>query len=125
MELSLEILLGLVTLICFLGGLNLLLKGAHAFLPETTPPQRVLDNLFRFLSGIYFGLGFLMAWVVFHLQEANDFIYCIGIVVVFSGLGRLYSRTKVGAAGKYFDYIMVFEIGLGIAIILLRYFHQA
>ena len=122
MELSLKILLGLVTLICLLGGINLLLKGANSFLPATTPPQRILDNLFRFLSGIYFGLGFLMAWVVFHLQEVNGLIYFIGIVVVFSGLGRLYSRAKVGSAGKYFDYIMVFEIGLGITIILLQYF---
>lgn len=122
MELSLKIILGIVSLICFSGGLNLLIKGANSFLPEPTPTQRILDNLFRFLSGIYFGLGFLVAWIVFHMHEANDLIYCIGIVVIFSGLGRLYSRIKVGSAGKYFDYIMVFEIILGISIALLYCF---
>ena len=122
MELSLKILLALVTLICLSGGANLLLKGAHSFLPANTPRQPVLDNLFRFLSGIYFGLGFLMAWVVFHLQAVNNLVYFIGVVVVFSGLGRLYSRAKVGSAGKYFDNMMVLEIGLGIAIIFLQYF---
>jgi hypothetical protein len=71
-------------------------------------------NLFRF--------RFLMAWVLFHFHEVNDLIYFIGIVVIFSGLGRLYSRVKVGSAGKYFDYMMVIEIALGIAIILLQYF---
>ncbi|MFL5740617.1 MAG: DUF4345 domain-containing protein [Flavisolibacter sp.] len=121
MELSLRILLGLVTLICLLGGINLLLKGSSSFLSHATPPQPVLDNLFRFLSGIYFGLGFLMAWIDFHFREVQDLIYFIGIVVVFSGLGRLYSRVKLGSAGKYFNNIMVVEIGLGIAIILLRY----
>src|SRR6516164_6136570 len=118
MELALRILLGVVSLICLLGGMNLLIKGAGSFLPETICPQRILDNLLRFLSGIYFGLGFLMAWVVFHFHELNDLIYFIGIVVIFSGLGRLYSRIKVGPAGKYFDFIMLFEIVLGISIML-------
>lgn len=122
MELFLQILLGMVALICLLGGVNLMLKGAHSFLPKTVPPQPILDDLFRFLSGIYFGLGFLMTWVVIHFHEINDLIYFIGIVVIFSGLGRLYSRIKVGPAGKYFDSIMVVEIVLGITIVLLQYF---
>jgi hypothetical protein len=121
MEIALQILLGLVSLICLLGGMNLLIKGAHSFLPETIPPQRTLDNLFRFLSGIYFGMGFLLAFVIFHFRETNGLIYFIGLVVMLSGLGRLYSRTKVGSAGKYFDNIMVFEIILGVAIIVLQY----
>ena len=122
MELSLQILIGLVSLICLLGGMNLLIKGAGSFLPQTTPTPPVLDDLFRFLSGIYFSLGFLTAWVVFNLHEIHELIYFIGIVVVFSGLGRLYSRIKVGSAGKYFDFIMAFEIVLGLVIILLQYF---
>jgi hypothetical protein len=121
MEITLRILLIILSLICLLGGLNLLIKGAGYFLPEATPPQRILDNLVRFLSGIYFSLGFLMAWVVFNLAEVNDLIYFIGIVVMFSGLGRLYSRIKVGSAGKYFDFIMLFEIFLGISVIVLQY----
>lgn len=122
MEIILQILLGILTLICVSGGMNLLLKGTNSFLPENVRPQRVLDNLFRFLSGIYFSLGFLMAWVLFHIQQEAALIYFIGLVVVFSGTGRFYSRIKVGTAGKYFDYIMVFEIILGIAIMLLQYF---
>src|SRR6478609_8998252 len=121
MELTLQILLGLVTFICLAGGMNLLLKGAGSFLPPNVPPQIILDNLVRFLSGIYFGLGFLMAWVVTHFAEFQDLIYFIGLVVVFSGLGRLLSRIKVGSAGTYFDFIMVFEIILGLAIMLLQY----
>ncbi len=122
MEWTLRILLGLVALICWAGGLNLLIKGAGYFLPNPTPSLRVLDNLVRFLSGIYFGLGFLMAWTVFHSNGLADVIYFIGIVVICSGLGRLYSRIKVGSAGKYFDFIMVFEIVLGGGIVLLQLF---
>src|SRR6188508_796988 len=118
MGLTLQIILGIVTLICLLGGVNLLIKGTKSFLPDNIPSQRILDNLFRFLSGIYFGLGFMMAWVVLNFNKVDDLIYFIGIVVVFSGLGRLYSSIKVGSAGRYFDFIMIFEILLGIAILL-------
>jgi hypothetical protein len=34
-------------------------------------------------------------------DEINDLTYFIGIVVVCSGLGRLFSRIKVGSGGKY------------------------
>jgi hypothetical protein len=121
MEIVLQILLGLVALICLLGGMNLLIKGAGSFLPETVAAPPVLDNLFRFLSGIYFSLGFLMAYVVFNFHQINNLIYFIGIVVVFSGLGRLYSRIKVGPSTNYLKFIMIFEIILGIAILILEY----
>lgn len=122
MDLILQILLGLVSLICLLGGINLLFKGAGSFLPDSIPTPPYLDNLFRFMSGIYFGLGFLMTWVVINFHLISDLIYCIGLVVVFSGLGRLYSKIKVGSAGKKVNNLMIFEIILGISIVLLQYF---
>ncbi|MEO8854662.1 MAG: DUF4345 domain-containing protein [Ginsengibacter sp.] len=121
MVIALQILLGLVNLICILGGMNLLTKGANAYLTEPIPTQRKLDNLFRFMSGIYFSLGFLVAYVIYNLRYQQGLIYFIGLVVVFSGLGRLYSKTKVGSAGKYFDNIMIVELTLGVAIIVLQY----
>ena len=122
MELALQILLGITALICFLGGLNLLIKGAYHYLPKDLLPQRVLDNLLRFLSGIYFSISFLLTWAVFHIHELHDIIYFLGLPIIFSGIGRFYSRIKVGSAGNYFDFIMVFEILLGISVIILQYF---
>lgn len=118
---ALQILLGLVSLICVLGGMNLLIKGAGTFLTDSLPAQKKLDNLFRFMSGIYFGLGFLVAYVNFNLHYQDGLIYFIGMVVIFSGLGRLYSKIKVGSAGKYFDNIMIVELILGAVIIVLQY----
>jgi len=120
-ELALKIILGIITAICFLGGLNLMTKGAKSFLPETLPPQPRLDNLFRFLSGIYFALGFLMLWVTIQSSGAGDLLYFIGVIVFFSGVGRLYSRLKVGSAGTYYDSMMILEFVLGFSIILLNY----
>ncbi|RMZ59751.1 DUF4345 domain-containing protein [Chryseobacterium nematophagum] len=122
MEITVQILLGLVSLICLLGGLNLLRKGAFAFLPEGYPPVPVLDNLMRFLSGIYFSMGFLLIWVVYTIHEHSTLIYFLGFVVMFSGMGRLLSYVKVGSAGKYFVNIMWVEILLGVAIMASQFF---
>jgi hypothetical protein len=122
MELTLKIILGMVTTICFLGGINLLTKGAKSFLPDSLPVQPTLDNLFRFLSGIYLGLGFLMLWVTIHSSQAGDLLYFIAITVFFSGLGRLYSRIKAGSAGTYYDSMMIIECCLGLSTAILHYF---
>lgn len=121
MALTLSILLGIVVLICFFGGMNIMRKGAMNYLPKETPPQLILDDLVRFLSGIYLGSGFMLAYAAFHIETLGNIIYFFGLIVVFSGLGRLYSRYKLGSAGKYFDSIMMIEIVLGIAIMVLQW----
>lgn len=121
MILAIRILLLLTMLICFFGGANLLLKGAVSFLPKTLPTNRVLDDVVRFLSGIYFGLSFLLGWVIVNLEAVHGLVYFIGIVIIFSGLGRLYSRIKVGSAGRYFDIVMIAEVILGAVLILLNF----
>ncbi|HSY61846.1 MAG TPA: DUF4345 domain-containing protein [Cytophaga sp.] len=124
MEITLQIILTIISLICFVVGTNLLIKGVAYFLPETTPPQPALDNPFRFLSAMFLSFGFLLIWVVLHIHEIHELIYFIGIVVLCAGLGRLYSRINVGSAGRYLHYVMLFEIMLGIGILLLQYFRS-
>ncbi|MCC7402604.1 MAG: DUF4345 domain-containing protein [Chitinophagaceae bacterium] len=120
MSLAISILLGLVGIICFLGGANIMIGGAMHFLPKEIPAQLVLDNLVRFLAGIYLGSGFLCAYATFHAESIGNIIYFPGLIVVFSGMGRLYSRLEIGPAGNYFDIIMVVEIVIGLSIILLK-----
>ena len=63
-----------------------------------------------------------MAWVLFRVGEYQSLIYFIGLVDCISGIGRLYSRIKLGSAGRYFDTMLVVEILLGFAIVLVCYF---
>lgn len=125
MTLPITIILGVIATICFLGGANILLKGAGYFLPKETPPQIVLDNVVRFLAGIYFGMGFLLVWAVIHINKIDDLVYLLGIIVCLSGLGRLYSRAKMGPGGTYLFAVMCLEIILGITLILLQYFRNS
>jgi len=122
METALQIILGIIALICFLGGVNLLTKGAQYFLPKEMPPQIILDNAFRFLSGIYLSMGFLCSWAVMKIAEINDLVYLLGVTVLFSGLGRLYSRIKIGKGSAYLTFAMLLEFVLAASLILLQYF---
>jgi FtsH-binding integral membrane protein len=121
METSLRIILGLVAAICLLGGFNLLNKGAMAFLPKDHPPAVELDHLLRFTSGIYFGMGFLLAYVAYTLSQQGSLLYFIGIAVAFAGVGRAWSIARMDAPGTYFKAMMLLEFGLGLAIIVLRW----
>lgn len=121
MELALQILLSVLSLVCIGVGLNLLRKGAAHFLPQDTPVQPGLDNTFRFLSGMFFSFGFLLLWIVFHIAAMQGILYFVGLVIFCAGLGRVYSRIKTGDAGTYLDVVMVIEMLLGIATMLLQW----
>ena len=120
MEIALRIIIGLVAAICLLGGFNLLNKGAMAFLPEGHPPAQALDHLLRFTSGIYFGMGFLLAYVAYTLPQQATLLYFIGLTVACAGAGRAWSIAKLGSPGTYYKAMMLLEFALGLAIITLQ-----
>ncbi|MFY9307747.1 MAG: DUF4345 domain-containing protein [Bacteroidia bacterium] len=100
MELILQILLGANSIVCLLSGSSLLIRGSRSFLPDVCTPQTTLDNIFRFLSGMYFSMGFLLAWCAFNIKQTFELNYLIGIVIIGAGTGRLYSKIKTGSAEK-------------------------
>ena len=61
--------------------------------PDTTPR---LDNIHRFLAGIYLGCGIICLWTGFTIQKQNTLIFLICIAVLLSGTGRLISMSIVG-----------------------------
>jgi hypothetical protein len=61
--------------------------------PETTPR---LDNIHRFLAGIYLGGGLLALWTALKIRRHSTLIYFLALMVLFGGLGRLVSMSQVG-----------------------------
>jgi hypothetical protein len=61
--------------------------------PETAPR---LDNLHRFLAGIYLGCGFITLWVGVTVRQHGTLIYLIALAVAIAAVGRLISMAKVG-----------------------------
>ena len=61
--------------------------------PDTAPR---LDNVHRFLAGIYLGCGFIAAWAAVTIREQRTLIYLIALAVFIAAIGRLISMAKVG-----------------------------
>ena len=61
--------------------------------PETTPR---LDNVHRFLAGIYFGCGLICLWAAITVRQQRTLVFLIGFAVLLAGSGRLLSMSIVG-----------------------------
>ena len=61
--------------------------------PETTPR---LDNVHRFLAGIYFGCGLICLWAGITVRQQGTLVILIGLAVFLAGSGRLLSMSIVG-----------------------------
>ena len=60
----------------------------------TTEPR--LDNVHRFMAGIYLGTGIICAWAAWTVTQQDTLIYLIALGVFLAGVGRLISISKVG-----------------------------
>lgn len=61
--------------------------------PDTTPR---LDNVHRFLAGVYLGSGFISLWAAATIRRQGALVYLIALGVLLAGLGRLVSIAQVG-----------------------------
>jgi hypothetical protein len=61
--------------------------------PETTPR---LDNVHRFLAGIYLGCGLICLWAAVTVRQQDTLVYLIALSVFLAGCGRLLSMSIVG-----------------------------
>ena len=61
--------------------------------PDTSPR---LDNVHRFMAGIYLSMGVICAWAAVTIREQGTLVYLIAGGVFVAGCGRLLSMSKVG-----------------------------
>jgi hypothetical protein len=61
--------------------------------PDTT--QR-LDNVHRFMAGIYFSTGLINLWAAMTIRRQGTLVYLIALGVFLAGVGRLISMNQVG-----------------------------
>jgi hypothetical protein len=84
-----QVSLFLVAAIALFGGTLQLTLGQ----PETTPR---LDNVHRFLAGVYFGMGVIVFWAAWTVRQQDMLVYLIAFGVLMAAVGRLLSISKVG-----------------------------
>ena len=84
-----QICLFLVAAIAMLGGALQMYLGQ----PDTSPR---LDNVHRFMAGVYFATGLINLWAAITIRRQGTLVYLLALGVLFAGIGRLVSISQVG-----------------------------
>src|SRR5438270_1388095 len=61
--------------------------------PDTAPR---LDNVHRFMAGVYFSTGLINLWAAVTIRSQGTLIYLLALGVLLAGIGRLVSIWHVG-----------------------------
>jgi Domain of unknown function (DUF4345) len=88
-QLVVRVCLYLVSAIAILGGSLQMYLGQ----PKTEPR---LDNVHRFMAGVYLSTGIICFWAAFTIRQQGVLVYLLALGVLLAGLGRLLSISKVG-----------------------------
>jgi hypothetical protein len=84
-----QICLFLVSAIALFGGSLQMVLGQ----PDTSPR---LDNVHRFMAGVYLSTGFICLWAALTVEKQGTLIYLLALSILLAGIGRLVSMRKVG-----------------------------
>lgn len=101
-QIVVQVCLFLVAAIAIFGGALQMYLGQ----PDTAPR---LDNVHRFMAGVYLSTGFINLWAAITVRRQGDLIYLLAMGVLLAGCGRLLSIRKVGLpkpAGVWLGYLV-------------------
>lgn len=84
-----QVCLFIVAAIAILGGALQMYLGQ----PDTLPR---LDNVHRFMAGVYFSTGVISLWAAFTIRQQGTLVYLLALGVFLAGVGRLVSISRVG-----------------------------
>jgi hypothetical protein len=118
-----QVCLFLVAAIAISGGALQMFLGQ----PETTPR---LDNVHRFMAGVYLSTGFINLWAAMTIRKQGALVYLLALGVLLAGIGRLVSISQVGLpepAAVWLGYLIP-ELLLPVVIVaaqLTAYRHPA
>jgi len=88
-QIVVQVCLFLVAAIATIGGALQMVLGQ----PDTSPR---LDNVHRFMAGVYFSSGLISLWAALTIRQQGFLIYLIALGVLLAGTGRLVSIARVG-----------------------------
>ena len=88
-QIVVQVCLFLVAAIAMFGGALQMVLGQ----PITEPR---LDNVHRFMAGVYFSTGVISLWTALTIRQQGTLVYLLALGVLLAGVGRLVSIAKVG-----------------------------
>lgn len=85
--------------------------------PDTSPH---LDNVHRFMAGVYLSTGFVSFWAAATIRRQTTLVYLLALGVFLAGIGRVVSILRVGLpepAALWVSYVVLeFTLALVIAV---------
>lgn len=84
-----QVSLFLVAAIAIFGGALQMYLGE----PQVSPR---LDNVHRFMAGVYLSTGFISLWAAITIRRQGTLVYLLALGVLLAGIGRLVSISQVG-----------------------------
>lgn len=111
-----QVCLFLVAAIALFGGALQMYLGQ----PDTSPR---LDNVHRFMAGVYFSTGVISFWAAVTIRQQGTLVYLLALGVFLAGIGRLVSISKVGLpkpAAVWLGYLVP-ELLLPVIIVVAHY----
>jgi hypothetical protein len=88
-QIVVRVCLFLIAAIAMAGGALQFFRGQ----PATTP---ALDNVHRFMAGVYFSTGLINLWAAITIRQQSTLVYLLALGVLLAGIGRLVSIRRVG-----------------------------
>ena len=88
-QLVVRVCLFLVAAIALFGGALQMFLGQ----PDTSPR---LDNVHRFMAGVYLSTGVISLWAGITIRQQGTLVYLLALGVLLAGIGRLISMARVG-----------------------------
>ena len=101
-QIVVQICLCLVAAIAIFGGTLQMYLGQ----PDTSAR---LDNVHRFMAGVYLSTGFISLWAGVTIRQQGTLVDLLALGVLLGGIGRLVSISKVGLptpAGLWLGYLI-------------------
>ncbi len=122
---TLQIIFFILFLVAFRGSVTSLVKGSGDKLPNSSSGVRQLDNVYRFMAGIYLGASGICLWMVLTMNEQGTLVYLVGLMVFFAGVGRVISFQVQGIPNLRFFRYAIAELLLSLLIVGSNYFRHA
>jgi hypothetical protein len=88
-QIVVRVCLFLVAAIAMAGGVLQMVLGQ----PDTSPR---LDNVHRFMAGVYFSTGLINLWAGVTIRQQGTLVYLLALGVLLADIGRLVSIRRVG-----------------------------
>lgn len=115
MVIILQLIFMVLSLLALVGSIKSMMQG---------PPKDVsqqLDSVYRFMAGVYFGVGIICLWLVFNLEGQEQLVYLLALTVFTAGIGRTISIVRHGTSDRKFYVYACSELGLPAVMAILNY----